>query len=84
MCFVDYRCEDCKKVTEYDKGTAMNDAPEHIICSHCGSEKTYRVFGFQAFDIAEGMYGNAKSGYSKGFTYHCNSLAPKAKGTKVR
>lgn len=83
-CMVDYRCEECEEVTEYDKGSMLNDAPKNIKCSKCGSKKTYRIFGCQAYEVCEGLQGNARTGYSKGVTYHSSQFTPKRKGTKVR
>ena len=82
-CPVDYKCEKCDEITEYDKGSALVDAPKNIECSHCGSKKTHRVFGCQGYSVAEGIMGNAKNGYSKGIINHPSTLFH-GKGTKIK
>jgi DNA-directed RNA polymerase subunit RPC12/RpoP len=40
----DYICEDCKKITEFDKVYGNNNFPEKIKCEHCGSTNTRRIW----------------------------------------
>jgi hypothetical protein len=83
-CLVDYRCEDCNEVTEYDKVSIVNDSPKNIECSKCGSLNTYRIFGCATYEVAEGILGNARNGYSKGHVYHTALSTPKKKGTVIK
>lgn len=83
FCPVDIKCDTCNHIWEYDKGSVMNDVPKNIICPLCTSTKTRRVFGFQAFDVAQGRLGNAKDQYSNGIVYHKSRLAG-GRGTRVK
>ena len=79
---IDMKCDDCKQVFEYDKGSILNSTPENVKCIHCGSYNTYRYFSSATFDIAEGICGNEKTGYSKGIVNHPSKYG-KFKGTRV-
>lgn len=81
--FVDMKCEKCGTIFEYDKGSILNSTPDKIKCPECKSSKhTHKVFDILATSTAEGLCGNAKTGYSKGITYHCSTLTS-GKGTKI-
>lgn len=83
MRFSDYACDSCNIVFEYGKKNDLESFPKKVKCPECGAEnKTRRIFSTIMTDIAEGLYGNAKSGYSKGFAYHPSPYS--AKGTKVK
>ncbi len=36
-----YRCEKCEETTEHN--AKMGQAPKHVTCSNCGSQRTRRV-----------------------------------------
>jgi putative FmdB family regulatory protein len=69
MVFSDFKCKDCGKVFEIARGYNEN-FPEHPVCPTCNSINTIRKYSIGAVDVAEGRYGNASTGYSKGIVYH--------------
>lgn len=83
MRFSDYRCTKCDEVFEYTKLKDLEDFPQHLKCPVCGS-KSIRIYSNMTFAVAEGMCGNAGTGYGKSVTYHTNSLVANPKGTKVK
>lgn len=83
MPYSDYKCTNCGNVFEYFKISIVEDFPKLQTCQKCGQEAK-RIYSKLTFDIAEGICGNSKNGYSKGITYHPGSLMGKMKGVKVK
>lgn len=61
--YLDYICQKCGKITEYDK-KYKNNFPTKIKCSCCNSYNTRRVFSIKHISIPAGNCGNAANGYS--------------------
>lgn len=84
--WIEMQCEEkkCKEVFDFDKGSILNDTPKDVECPKCGSKKTRRIYGIAATDVAEGLCGNASSGYSNNFADHHSGLSGRVRGTRVR
>lgn len=78
--FADYQCKTCLKEEmvkkEYDfENSKYLDYPKEINCS-CGG-KLIRQYSTPVVDVCEGMYGNAKNGYSStSSTYIPSKFSP--------
>lgn len=78
--FADFKCKKCGKEEmlkkEYDfENSKYVDYPTEVDCS-CGS-KLLRQYSVPVVDVCEGMYGNAKNGYSsKSSTYIPSKFSP--------
>lgn len=82
MIVADFKCENCGTIIENWKESIMCDFPK-IQCLKCGSN-TYRVFGVQAMEVAEGRTGNFQSSYTTNIVYHPSNIIGRVKGTKVK
>jgi hypothetical protein len=66
----DFRCEECNTIFEICVEDIKYDFPKNPECTKCKSIKTHRKFTNILIDVAEGRYGNSKTGYTKGIVYH--------------
>jgi len=80
----DYKCSNCQKIFEYYKASFIEDFPKIVECPECKCSASRLYTGNLVFDIAEGLCGNARSGYSKGITYHPGSLVGKMRGKRIK
>jgi cytochrome c-type biogenesis protein CcmH/NrfF len=78
--FKDYKCADCGHMTEYRKEYGI-DFPEHLECEKCQGDMI-KQFSAPLVDVAEGMLGNAKNGYSNSTVYHRSAYSPARRGEK--
>lgn len=80
MRFSDFKCESCGIVFELMRND-FEDFPTNPNCPECRSGQTYRKFSLCATDVAEGLCGNEKNGYSKGISQHVSRFG-RFKGNK--
>ena len=78
----DYLCDTCNEIFEYWKED-LDSFPKHVKCPKCGKEEnTRRLFSVPMTDVAQGLMGNASTGYSKNIANHSSKFGS-YKGKRV-
>lgn len=79
----DYKCKDCNKVFTYWK-KSLDSFPIHPECEYCKSINTKRIYSNIVTDVCEGKFGNSKTGYKTGITYHPGNIVGRMKGKRIK
>lgn len=67
--YAPYRCTECLDIQEYHKPYGV-EFPEVLECPFCRTMTAKRYYSSMPhFEVAEGIVGNTKNGFTKNATY---------------
>lgn len=68
-----YKCNSCHCITEFDRKGNYDVFPVAIMCSHCHSHDTRRLWEPIQYNVKRQQCGNAKNGYTSVSNMHDES-----------